>query len=166
MDTQIINILGYVLLLSMVQHYFLLQLFGCYFQSDTSSTCLNSSKTPHARAIYLFIYLFYLQYGCYCVYFLLLLPIILAASISTATCRARGLRFHCKTIKYCCCCCCNKFLILHLISVCTLTSLCILLDFIFLFSNKPHVLQYLYPWDPTSTMASKGEKPIRNMVKK
>ena len=27
------------------------------------------------------------------------------ASISTATCGARGLRINCKLIKYCCCCC-------------------------------------------------------------
>lgn len=46
MDIQTINILERVLLLSMAERYFLLQLFGCYFQSDTSSTCPNSSKTP------------------------------------------------------------------------------------------------------------------------
>lgn len=143
---------------------------SCYSYLDVTSKVtqvVHVLIVPKPLMLEQFIYLFiYFICSCYCVYFLLLLPIILATSISTATCRARGLRFHCKTIKYCCCCCCNKFLILHLISVCTLTSLCILLDFIFLFSNKPHVLQYLYPWDPTSTMASKGEKPMRNMVKK
>lgn len=115
---------------------------SCYSYLDVTSKVtqvVHVLIVPKPLMLEQFIYLFiYFICSCYCVYFLLLLPIILATSISTATCRARGLRFHCKTIKYCCCCCCNKFLILHLISVCHS------LHFVF--------YQILYSFFPTNLM--------------